>query len=84
MARPLFPRSRPLPSGRSRYAATYLYFPAKDQQEQVAIFGEDPYPLGLRAMGKNVERAVQGSLEQGLLTKALRLEDIYYRTTLNT
>ena len=56
----------------------------KDQQEQVAVFGDDPYPLGLRAMGKNVERAVQGSLEQGLLTKALRLEDIYYRSTLNT
>jgi hypothetical protein len=35
-------------------------------------------------MGKNVERAISGSLEQGLLTKPLRLEDIYYRTTLNT
>jgi hypothetical protein len=35
-------------------------------------------------MGKNVERAIQGSLEQGLLRKPLRLEDIYYRTTLNT
>ena len=42
------------------------------------------YPLGLRAMGKNVERAIRGSMEQGLLTKLLRLEDIYYRTTLNT
>jgi len=35
-------------------------------------------------MGKNVERAIRGSLEQGLLTKPLRLDDIYYRTTLNT
>ena len=38
----------------------------------------------LRAMGKNIERAIRGSVEQGLLTKPLRLEDIYYRTTLNT
>ena len=48
------------------------------------MVGEDPYPLGLRAMGKNVERAIRGSIEQGLLTKLLRLEDIYYGTTLNT
>jgi hypothetical protein len=35
-------------------------------------------------MGKNIERAIQGSLEQGLLRKPLQLEDVYYRTTLNT
>jgi len=44
------------------------------------VLGEDPYPLGLRAMGENVERAIRGSMAQGLLTKPLRLEDIYYRT----
>ena len=48
------------------------------------VFGDDPYPLGLRAMGRTVERAIRGSLEQGLLTRPLALEDIYYRTTLNT
>jgi 4,5-dihydroxyphthalate decarboxylase len=67
-----------------QHQATYLYFPGKDFQEQAAVLGDDPYPIGLRAMGKNVERAIQGSLEQGLLTKPLRLEDIYYRTTLDT
>ena len=35
-------------------------------------------------MGKNVECAIRGSVEQGLLTRPLRLEDIYYRTTLDT
>jgi hypothetical protein len=35
-------------------------------------------------MGKTIERAIQGSMEPGLLTKPLALEDIYYRTTLNT
>jgi 4,5-dihydroxyphthalate decarboxylase len=67
-----------------RYESTYVYFPGADVQEQSSVVGPDPYPLGLRAMGPNVERAIRGSLEQGLLTKPLRLEDIYYRTTLNT
>ena len=80
-----FKRSKEIVYERARRSASaYLYFPGKDAQEQQAVIGEDPYPLGLRAMGRNVERAIQGSLEQGLLTKPLALEDIYYRTTLNT
>jgi hypothetical protein len=80
-----FKRSREIAYERARrYASAYLYFPGKDRKEQVAVLGEDPYPLGLRAMGKNIERAIQGSMEQGLLTKPATLEDIYYRTTLNS
>jgi len=80
-----FRRSKEIAYQRARrYASAYLYFPGADRNEQAAVLGEDPYPLGLRAMGKNVERAIRGSVEQGLLTKPLRLEDIYYRTTLNT
>ena len=33
-------------------------------------------------MGKNVERAIQGSLESGLIREPLRLEDVYYHTNL--
>jgi 4,5-dihydroxyphthalate decarboxylase len=80
-----FRRSKEVAYERARRAqAAYLYFPGTDFQEQAAVLGEDPFPLGLRAMGRNIERAIQGSLEQGLLTKPLRLEDIYYRTTLKT
>src|SRR3989442_710498 len=80
-----FRRSKEIAYERARRAqSAYLYFPGKDFQEQAAVLGEDPYPIGLRAMGKNVERAIQGSLEQGLLRKPLRLEDVYYRTTLHT
>ena len=67
-----------------RSESTYVYFPGVDVREQSAVVGLDPYPLGLGAMGPNIERAIRGSLEQGLLTKPLRLEDIYYRTVLNT
>jgi 4,5-dihydroxyphthalate decarboxylase len=80
-----FRRSKEIAYERARrYASACLYFPGKDRQEQAEVLGEDPYPLGLRAMGRNIERAISGSVEQGLLTKPLRLEDIYYRTTLNT
>lgn len=80
-----FRRSKEVAYERARRAeATYLYFPAKGYEEQRAVIGEDPYPFGLNTMGRNVERAIHGSLEQGLLTKPLSLEEIYYRTTLKT
>jgi 4,5-dihydroxyphthalate decarboxylase len=80
-----FQRSKEVAYERARRAqSAYLYFPGRDFQKQATVLGEDPYPIGLLAMGRNIERAIQGSLEQGLLTKPLRLEDIYYRTTLKT
>jgi 4,5-dihydroxyphthalate decarboxylase len=80
-----FQRSKEVAYERARRAqSAYLYFPGTDMQEQAAVLGADPYPIGLCAMGKNIARAIQGSVEQGLLTKPLRLEDVYYRTTLQT
>ena len=80
-----FQRSKEVAYERARRSqAAYLYFPGTDFREQATVLGDDPYPIGLRAMGNNIQRAIQGSLEQGLLTKPLRLEDIYYRTTLHT
>jgi 4,5-dihydroxyphthalate decarboxylase len=80
-----FQQSKAVAFERARQSqSAYLYFPGSDFEAQAAHFGADPYPLGLRAMGKNIERAIQGSVEQGLLTKPLRLEDVYYRTTLDT
>jgi len=67
-----------------RQQSAYLYCTGRDFQEQAAALGEDPFPIGIRAMGKNIERAIQASIEQGLLRKSLRLEDIYFRTTLDT
>ena len=80
-----FTRSKEVAYERARQQqAAYLYFPGSDFQQQAKILGEDPYPLGLRAMGKNIARAIQGSLEQGLLTTPMQLEDVYFRTTLQT
>ena len=60
-----------------------MYFPGQDFQDQAQALGEGPYPIGIRAMGKNVEREIQGSLDQGLIPKPITLEDLYFRTTLN-
>ncbi len=80
-----FTRSKEVAYERAKYyQSAYLYFPGTDFQDQAALLGEDPFPIGLHAMGKNIERAIQGSVEQGLLTKPLGLEDIYFHTTLNT
>ncbi len=63
---------------------SYLYFDGNDLGQQAEVFGSDPYPLGLQAMGKTMERAVQGSLEQGLIRKPVLLSDIYHESTLGT
>src|SRR5207244_608525 len=70
-----FQRSKEVAYERARRSQlAYLFFPGKDFQEQAAVFGDDPYPIGLRAMGKTVERAIRGCLEQGLLRRPVRLE----------
>ncbi|MFB3884542.1 MAG: hypothetical protein ACE144_04895 [Thermodesulfobacteriota bacterium] len=80
-----FQRSKEVAYERAKRAqAAYLYFEGNDWKEQAAVFGEDPYPLGLRAMRKTVERAIQGSLEQGLIRKPIKIEDLYFHTTLDT
>ncbi len=80
-----FQRSKEIAYDRARKAqSAYLYWPGNDWKEQAAIFGEDPYPLGIRAMRKTIERAIQGSLEQGLIRKPIKVEELYFSTTLDT
>ena len=80
-----FRRSKEIAYERARRAeATRVYFPGQDVAEQSAVIGDDPYPLGLAAMSRTIERAIRGSVEQGLLRKPLALDDIYFRTTLKT
>jgi 4,5-dihydroxyphthalate decarboxylase len=80
-----FQRSKEVAYERAKRAqSAYLYFEGNDWKEQATVFGEDPYPLGLRSMRKTVERAIQGSLEQGLIRKPIKVEDLYFHTTLDT
>ena len=80
-----FQRSKEVAYEQAKQAqSAYLYFEGSDWKEQAAVFGEDPYPLGLRAMRETIERAVQGSLEQGLIRKPIKVEDLYFHTVLDT
>ena len=67
-----------------RQMEAYLYFDGNDFGDQASIFGEDPYPCGMKAMRPMVERLIQGSLEQGLIRKPITPEDIYHPTTIDT
>ena len=64
--------------------AAYLFFEGDNRAEQDTVYGDDPYPPGLTAMRKTLERAIQGSLEQGLIRRPVKLEDVYHPGTLDT
>ena len=62
----------------------FFLYEGNDYSDQAGAYGEDLFPIGMRAMGKTAQRCIQGSLEQGLLRKDLKLEDVYFHTTLDT
>ena len=61
-----------------------LYFPTNTLEAEAAIYGDDPFPIGLKAMRKTVERAMQGSLEQGLIRRPINIDEIYHPSTRGT
>lgn len=80
-----FQRAKEVAYQRSReLMPTYLLFEGRDFREQAAIFGEDPYPLGLKANSKMMETAIQGCLEQGLISKKFPVEEVFHHSMLDT
>jgi 4,5-dihydroxyphthalate decarboxylase len=67
-----------------RDPAARLYFEGDDFAEQAKVYGDVPYPQGLAAMTPTLQRAIQGSLEQGLIRKPVRPEDVYHPALLQT
>ena len=61
-----------------------LYFPSDTLEQERATYGNDFFPIGLKAMHKTLERAMQGSLEQGLIRKPIKIDEIYHPTTRGT
>lgn len=80
-----FKRSKEIAVERARAATSaYLYFDGDDFAEQSAVFGDEPYPVGLKAMRKTLDRLVPASLEQGLLRRRIHLSEVYDPSTLET
>ncbi len=67
-----------------RARSAYLLFEGNDFREQADLFGDDPYPLGIRANRPMLETLIASSMDQGLLRRPVQLEDIFFKTTLNT
>jgi 4,5-dihydroxyphthalate decarboxylase len=70
-----------------RAASAYMLFEGEDFRKQAETYGPtyaDPYPQGIRANRKMLERLILGSVEQALIRKHVKIEDIWYRTTWDT
>jgi 4,5-dihydroxyphthalate decarboxylase len=47
-----------------------------------AMFGNDPYPYGVKANRKMIETLIDFSHEQGLTTKKMKVEELFAVSTL--
>jgi 4,5-dihydroxyphthalate decarboxylase len=46
------------------------------------MFGNDPYPYGVKANRKMIETLIDFSHEQGLTTKKMKAEELFAKSTL--
>jgi len=64
--------------------AGYLLFLADDIRRQTEIFGEDPFPLGLKSNRKMLEMMFRSSAEQGLNQGLIRVDDLFHPSVRET
>jgi 4,5-dihydroxyphthalate decarboxylase len=80
-----FQRSKEISYERAREASSaYMLFQGRDFKEQAELFGEDPFPLGVRQNRKMLEILFHGSYEDGLTKNLAKIEDIFHPSTLDT
>ncbi len=53
-------------------------------EEERAIFGDDPWPNGLRKNRANLERFIDYATDQGLLERKLEIDELFAPPTLDT
>jgi 4,5-dihydroxyphthalate decarboxylase len=53
-------------------------------EEERKAFGEDPWPHGVKKNRANLERFIGYSLDQGLMEKRLKIEDLFASSTLDS
>jgi 4,5-dihydroxyphthalate decarboxylase len=67
-----------------RWSSSYLYFDGRDAASQAGLFGDDPYPYGIKRNREMLELLFRISCEGGLTQKLARIEDVFYPTVLDT
>jgi 4,5-dihydroxyphthalate decarboxylase len=53
-------------------------------EEERQIFGDDPWPHGVKKNRANLERFIDYSLDQGLMDKKLKVEELFAESTLDS
>ncbi len=53
-------------------------------EEERQIFGADPWPHGVKKNRANLERFIEYSLDQGLMDKKLKVEELFAESTLES
>ena len=53
-------------------------------EEERVVFGEDPWPYGVKRNRANLERFMEYSLDQGLMDRKLAVEELFVSTILDT
>ncbi len=53
-------------------------------EEERQIFGADPWPHGVKKNRANLERFIEYSLDQGLMDKKLKVEELFAESTLDS
>jgi 4,5-dihydroxyphthalate decarboxylase len=53
-------------------------------EEERSVFGADPWPNGINKNRNNLERFIGYSMDQGLMQKKLRIEDLFAKSTLDS
>jgi len=80
-----FQRAKEVAYERARRSrSTYLFFEGEDYKNQSETFGADPYPFGLKENRNMLEILFRCYHEERLTEKLARVEDIFFRTTLDT
>ncbi len=80
-----FQKSKEVAFERARQqGAGYMLFLDDDLQRQTEVFGEDPYPLGLKANRRMLETFFRSSEKQGLTQGQSRVEDLFHPSTWET
>ena len=64
--------------------SAYLLFEGNDFAQQAALFGPDPYPSGIQMNKSMLSTICRSSLEEGLLNKEAKLEELFPSSLLDT
>ena len=80
-----FQQSKRVAYGRAkRQSFGYLLFEAKDFQDQAAEYGEDPFPLGIKANEKMLNLLFKSAFDQGLTKREFKIEEVFFPGILDT